>query len=156
MKKILLFILVAMVPFLTTAQKRTKKDKKITKTDYSDDKSSETTVKFMIIKGVEVDMSHQMMSVDRSDVPEKESNDVILDRLMTKYMKNMSKFYFSYDFGYGDDNMTEEVKELSQASAGFTTMAQAVNHVAQYGWEFVNSTIVVDGMITIHYYYMKR
>ena len=49
MKKIILFMLIAMVPFLTIAQKRTKKDKKIEKTD----ESSDAKVNFMILKGIE-------------------------------------------------------------------------------------------------------
>ena len=149
-----------MIPFLTMAQKRSKKNKKakvekVTETATTDIlKDINAKVNFMIIKGIEVDMSQQMMK-DRSDISKEESDDIILDRLITKYMKDMSKFYFSYDFGYGND-MTQEVKELTQASQGFRTMAEAVKNAAKYGWEFINSTIVVDEMITIHYYYMKR
>ena len=54
MKKLILLMLLAMVPFLTMAQKRTKKGKDI-KTETTD-KSSDEKATFMILKGVEIDM----------------------------------------------------------------------------------------------------
>ena len=35
-------------------------------------------------------------------------------------------------------------------------MADAVNKATEYGWEFINSTVVVDGKATLHFYYMKK
>ena len=72
MKKLVILMLVAMVPFLTMAQKRTKKDKEI-KTETTD-RSSSVTSNFMVIKGVEVDMTQEGM-----DQEEKDSEDVSLD-----------------------------------------------------------------------------
>ena len=138
-------MLVAMVPFMTMAQKRSKKGsnpKSETK-----DKSSNEKSNFMIIKGVEVDMSQEGM-----DQTEKQSDDVSLDRLMKKHAKPVSRFYFSYDIG----GFSEESQQLTESSQGFRSMAQAVNQAAVYGWEFINSTVVMDGNVIIHYYYMKR
>ena len=101
----------------------------------------------MIIKGVEVDMSQE-----GADDIDKISEDVSLDRLMKKHVKPVSRFYFSYDVGKHSD----ESRELLVASKEFRSMSQAVNKAAEYGWEFINSTIVVDGNVTIHYFYMKR
>jgi hypothetical protein len=145
MKKLVLLTLIAMVPFLTIAQKRTKKNKDKTETT---DGSADTKVNFMIIKGVEVDMSQE-----GADEIDKVSEDVSLDRLMKKHVKPMSKFYFSYDVG---SFKNKEVQKLRESSENFRSMAQAVNASAEYGWEFINSTIVVDGNVTIHYFYMKR
>ena len=145
MKKLVLLTLIAMVPFLTIAQKRTKKNKEKTKTT---DGSADAKVNFMIIKGVEVDMSQE-----GADDIDKVSEDVSLDRLMKKHVKPMSKFYFSYDVG---SFKNKEVQKLRESSENFRSMAQAVNASAEYGWEFINSTIVVDGNVTIHYFYMKR
>jgi len=92
------------------------------------------------------------MSQEGIDDLEKESADVSLDNLMKKHVKPVSKFYFSYDVG----RITDESRELLVASQEFRSMAQAVNKAAEYGWEFINSTIVVDGEVTIHYFYMKR
>ena len=145
MKKLVLLILVAMVPFFTMAQKRTKKAK-ATKTETTD-KSSVVKSNFMIIKGVEVDMNQE--GIAETD---KESTDLSLDRLIKKHIKPVSRFYFSYDIG----GYSEESQKLTADSKAFRSMAQAVNEAAKYGWEFINSTIVVDGNVIIHYYYMKR
>jgi hypothetical protein len=145
MKKLILLMLVAMVPFLTMAQKRTKKDKE-TKTETTD-RSSSVTSNFMIIKGVEVDMTQEGM-----DQEEKDSEDVSLDRLIKKYIKPVSRFYISYDVG----PLSKEAQKLTDASKDFRSMAQAVNASAEYGWEFMNATVVIDGSVKIHYYYMKR
>ena len=145
MKKLVILMLVAMVPFLTMAQKRTKKDKEI-KTETTD-RSSSVTSNFMVIKGVEVDMTQEGM-----DQEEKDSEDVSLDRLIKKSIKPVSRFYISYDVG----PLSKESQKLTDASQDFRSMAQAVNASAEYGWEFMNATVVIDGSVKIHYYYMKR
>jgi hypothetical protein len=152
MKKIILFMLIAMVPFLTIAQKRTKKDKKIEKTD----ESSDAKVNFMILKGIEAPSTiYDQNAADQGDQGDQdlETNDISVERLIKSYVKPMSHFYFSFD--YGDPN-SKEAEQLRRASSSFRSMAEAVHHASKYGWEFINSTIVVDEMITIHYYYMKR
>ena len=152
MKKLILLMLVAMVPFLTMAQKRTKKGKD-TKTETTD-KSSDAKVNFMILKGVEVpSMMYEQNAADQQVEQDLETNDVSIERLMKSHVKPMSRFAFSFD--YGDPN-SKEAEQLRKASMSSRSMVEAVNHAAKYGWEFINSTIVVDEMITIHYYYMKR
>ena len=101
----------------------------------------------MIIKGVEVDMTQEGM-----DQEEKDSEDVSLDRLIKKYIKPVSRFYISYDVG----PLSKEAQKLTDASKDFRSMAQAVNASAEYGWEFENATVVIDGAVKIHYYFMKR
>ena len=138
-------MLVVMVPFLTYSQKRTKKGTDKTETK---DKSSNEKSNFMIIKGVEVDMSQEGM-----DEAEIQAGDVSLDQLMKRHIKPVSRFYFSYDVG---SLRNEEVQKLIESSKKFRSMAQAVNASAEYGWEFVNATIVIDGAVKIHYYFMKK
>jgi len=146
MKKLVILMLVAMVPFLTMAQKRTKKDKE-TKTETTD-KSSSVTSNFMIIKGVELDMTQQGMDADEI---QSLSGDVSLEQ-MKRHIKPVSRFYISYDVG----PLSKEAQKLTDASKNFRSMAQAVNASAEYGWEFMNATVVIDGSVKIHYYYMKR
>tara|TARA_B100000767_G_scaffold44561_1_gene38759 strand:- start:186 stop:608 length:423 start_codon:yes stop_codon:yes gene_type:complete len=140
MKKIaLLLLLVVSIPFATIAQKRSKKDTKTTTTTKK--------VNFMIIKGVEVDMSFEGM--DESEIL---AQDVSLQQAK-RHIKPSSKFYFSYDVGSATN---KEAVKLTSSSQSFRSMAQAVNASAEYGWEFMNATIVIDGPVKIHYYYMKR
>ena len=138
-------MLVVMVPFLTYSQKRTKKGTDKTETK---DKSSDAKVNFMIIKGVELDMTQEGMDADEI---QSLSGDVSLEQ-MKRHIKPVSKFYFSYDVG----SYNKEVQKLTESSKNFRSMAQAVNASAEYGWEFVNATIVIDGAVKIHYYFMKR
>jgi len=140
-------MLVVMVPFLTYSQKRTKKGKD-TKTETTD-KSSNAKVNFMIIKGVELDMSQEGMDADEI---QSLSGDVSLEK-MKRHIKPVSRFYFSYDVG---SLKNKEVQKLTESSQQFRSMAQAVNASAEYGWEFENATIVIDGAVKIHYYFMKR
>ncbi len=152
-------MLVAMVPFMTMAQKRSKKGTN-PKTEKKD-KSSNENPSFMIIKGVEywdrmevaqTDPRDIGLEKDGDDYARLKADDMSLEKLMKQHLKPMSKFSFSFDVG----KSTEESLDLNKSSKGFRSMAEAVNQAAVYGWEFINSTIVVDGNITIHYYYMKR
>ena len=144
-------MLVAMVPFLTIAQKRVKKgtDKNTEKTD----KTSPTKINFMIIKGIEAPSTIYEQTDEVEKDLEVESNDVSTERLIKNHIKPMSRFAFSFDYG---DPTNKEAEQLRISSMSFKSMAEAVHHASKYGWEFINSTIVVDEMITIHYYYMKR
>ena len=143
-------MLVAMVPFLTMAQKRTKKGNNI-KTETTE-KSSDAKVNFMIIKGVEVNMLEFDQSMDRKEI-EDIPDDYSLEMLMKKHSSPASHFIFSYDMG---GERSQELQDLTKSSRGFRSMAEAVHHAQKSGWDFINSTIVVDDMITIHYYYMRR
>ena len=140
MKKIVLMMLVAMVPFLTMAQKKAKKKQEKAEI------SSGINSNFMIIKGVEFDKSQEGMAQK-----EKDSED-ISKRQMMNYIKPGSRFHISFDAG----PMNTESQKLNNDSKKFRSMSQAVNACAEYGWEFINATVVIDGPVKIHYYYMKR
>ena len=152
MKKLILLMLVAMVPFLTMAQKRTKKGKDIkieTTVKSSDEKAT-----FMIIKGVEIDMFEMdQVGMDQKEIEDRKRSDITLEGMIQRHSNPSSSFHFSYDIG---GESSKESEYLTKSSRGFRSMAQAVHHAQKSGWNFVNSTIVVDDMITIHYYYMKR
>ncbi len=142
MKKLILLTLISSIPFFTVAQKRGKKnaDTKV---------SAKTDVNFMIIKGVEVNMSQEGLTPEEI---EDQASDVSLDNLIRQHIKPVSQFYITYDVGGHSD----EVKEMMASSAQFRSMVQAVKKAGEYGWEFVNATIVIDGPVKIHYYHMKK
>ena len=101
----------------------------------------------MIIKGVEIpiNMSGKVEKVST----EEESEEISMKR----HLKPMTKLMVTFDFGSAG---SKESQSLMSESKSIRTMADAVNKAAEYGWEFVNSTVVVDRKVTIHYYYMKR
>ena len=145
MKKLITIMLVAIVPFVTMAQKRSKKDK-----------DSSNKYEFMIIKGVEI--NDQMAGYDGKEVmqdkTDRPSGDVISQEKMNSLLKGQnSKLMISFDSG---NNKSEDIVKLINNSPKMRTMATAVNMAASYGWEFVNATVVDKDIALIHYYYMER
>jgi hypothetical protein len=126
MKRLILIMLVAMVPFLSIAQKKGNKDKVETTT-------SNASYEFMVINGHDITHMATRNPAAISD-----------DRNETE-----QKIKISFDFG--GVRAPEELSEMQ-----YRSMAHAVNVAAKYGWEFINATIVNAGEMKMHYYYMKR
>ena len=138
MKKIVLMLLVAMVPFLTIAQKKSKKgDKQV--------------VEYMVIKGVEFSMdSDEMGNEDIELIAERGD---VREMQMMKLFKEEVRVIIKFDFG---NQRNKEVSELIRASNSFRSMSAAANAAAERGWEFVSANVLSASGNTTHYYYMKR
>ena len=122
MKKITLMLLVAIVPFLSMAQKGSK-------------------VEYMMIKGIEIHMNNE--SADQAgDVREMALGSISSEN---------TKLIVAFDYG---DLRNAEAKEMR--GKRFRTMMSAVNTAAEKGWEFINSNVISENKMKIHYYYMKR
>ena len=143
MKKIILMILVAMIPFVTMAQKRSKKGKNVKTEKISESNSS---YEFMIITGYEMTSKVGARAVGGTAVAN--ANEEVKEM-----MKSNSKIRVSFDFGIISNS---EASSLLRNARNFRTMAAAVNAAANEGWDFVSSNIVLSGSSKIHYYYMKR
>ena len=141
MKKITLMLLVAMVPFLTMAQKKSKKGKK-EKTEKVD--NSNATYEFMVLSGYEKEIDKDAFKSETTEIP----TELHIKRLM----KTGSKVMVNFDFG----TRSQENSELMKNARSYKTMASAVNALANKGWEFVNANVVNLGTTKAHYYYMKR
>ena len=141
MKNITLMFLVAMVPFMTMAQKKSKKGKqnKIEKVD-----NSNATYEFMVLSGFESEIDKDDSRRGISEIPS--------EIQIKKLMKAGSKVMINFDFG----TRSQENSELMKNARSYRTMASAVNALANYGWEFVNANVVNLGTTKAHYYYMKR
>ena len=143
MKKITLMLLVAMLPFLTMAQKRSKKGKKdkIEKVD-----NSNASYEFMTITGYEIimnkDKSKRIKGPDQITSP---------DTQLNRMMLSNSRVGIQFDFG---GNNSDENTLLSENR--YKSMSHAVNGAANNGWEFVSSDVIVSGEVKIHYYYMRK
>tara|TARA_B100000795_G_scaffold4505_1_gene3175 strand:+ start:96 stop:524 length:429 start_codon:yes stop_codon:yes gene_type:complete len=140
MKKIVLMMLVAMIPFLTMAQKRSKKGKKVKTEKVVESNSS---YDFMVITGDETTLKAE----GRSDI--KASKPV--DLKSREMMKTKMKIHFDF----GGIKSPENIK-LMKNSRGYRTMAAAVNGSANEGWEFISANVIRGKVVTTHYYYMKR
>ena len=142
MKKIVLMMLVAMVPFLTMAQKRSKKEKNV-KTEKIVESNS--TYNFMVIIGNEMYEKGQL----KADLNEKSKKSKLKADLNEKSKKSKFKMSIYFDFG---GIMSAGNKNLMKNASRYITMAAAVNGAADEGWEFISAN-VVNGT---HHYYMKR
>ena len=138
MKKITLMLLVAMVPFLTMAQKRSKKDKT---------EKTHASYEFMVITG------YQMMPpIPKGMDDELEGPHGAEIQAKLNMSANMdSQIRVVFDLAGVE---TEDVEEF--ASQQYRSMSAAVNSASKYGWEFVNANIVSEGNLKIHYYYLQR
>ena len=126
-------MLVAMVPFITMAQ-RGKKDKK------AKQEVKIPTVNFMVIRGV--------------SFSEGDGADIMTQDIMDQNQKLMhEKISISFDFG---SKPNKGVHKLMEKSRGLYSMTDAVNMLSQEGWEFVSANIVQQGRVTTYYYYMQR
>lgn len=140
MKKIVLMLLVAMVPFLTIAQKRSKKEDKQAVEQV---KKSNASVEYMMIKGIEIPM------INESTHPGEDIREMALGAISSENVK----LIIAFDYG---NLRNSEVKEMKTNSGRFRTMMSAVNTASEKGWEFINSNVISEDKMKIHYYYMKR
>ena len=152
MKKIVIMMLVAIVPLLTIAQKRSKKaDKPATERI----KSSKASVEYMVIRGIAMPMN--MRGNENSTKLNTISKDVDEERDM-KRMLNPERLMIVFDYGNIKNNevVNNEVVEMRRASSSLRSMAAAANAAAEKGWEFMSANVVSNIKSTTHYYYMKR
>lgn len=143
MNKIIMIMMVILIPFVTMSQKRANKGKTSQKTEVSTKLKSN----FMIIKGVE------MIIEDSRRVEKLSEEEESVELSIKRHLKPMTKLMVTFDFG---STINKENQSLMADSRNLRSMPDAVNKAVEYGWEFINSTIVIDGKATIHYYYMKR
>jgi len=140
MKKLIVIMLVAMIPFITMAQKRSKKDKK------AKQEVKIPSVNFMVITGMAItpDISKEEMVVEITDNVE---GALMRQKLREKGLK------ISFDFG---TQVPKEMKELIVEASRLHSMTDAVNVLTKRGWEFSGSDIQTDENVTYYYYYMQR
>ena len=136
MKKYVLMLLVAMVPFLTIAQKRTKK-------------SDKQAIEYMVIKGIE-------FQEDFEEISKEEINSESVNFRKIEIMKSLKqKDYVLIKFDFGNESNKETILMMRSAQK-YSTRTAAANAAARNGWEFVSANVVNGNKGIIHYYYMKR
>ncbi len=146
MKKIVLMMLVAMVPFLSMAQKRSKKGNNQA---VEQAKSSKATVEYMVIKGVEFPINAEGMDDNELNARSEDVRKMEMKRLI----KPEVKLIIVFDFG---NERNKKASELMRSSSRFGSMSAAANAAAVNGWEFISANVVNGSVGNTHYYYMKR
>ena len=140
MKKIVLMLLVATVPFLTMAQKRSKKGKNV-KTEKIVESNS--AYEFMIITGNEMTIKAEVTA------------DVKASKSVELKNRKMMKTKMKINFDFGGIKSPENINLMKNARR-YLTMAAAVNGAANEGWEFISANAINGKAGNSHYYYMKR
>ena len=105
------------------------------------DKNSKASVEYMMIKGIEVQMNNEAAN------PAGDVREMALGSISSENVK----LIVAFDYG---DLRNAEVKEMM--AKRFRTMMSAVNTATEKGWEFINSNVISEDKMKIHYYYMKR
>ena len=136
MKKIITLLLICAVPFISSAQSKSKNSKK-------------TNYEFLVIKGVDINMKNN----SREDGNPTPTGDEVQEKKINTLINPKSYLTLSFDFG---SNPTEEDDNLMKEVRLMKTMVDAVNISADYGWRFVHSTVQTGEDYTIHYYYMVK
>jgi hypothetical protein len=137
MKKLIVIMLVAMVPFITMAQKRGKKDKN------AKQEVKIPSVNFMVITGIAITPDMDM----KDEISDGAEGVLMRQRIKEKGLK------ISFDFG---SQVHKEMKELIAEARSLHSMTDAVNILTKWGWEFSGSDIQTDENVTFYYYYMQR
>ena len=137
MKRLIVIMLVAIVPFITMAQKRSKKDKK------AKQEVKIPTVNFMVITGMAITPDMDM----KAEISDGEEGVLMRQKIKEKGLK------ISFDFG---TQVPKEMKKLIVEARTLHSMTDAVNVLTKQGWEFSGSDIQTDENVTYYYYYMQR
>ena len=147
MKNILLMILVASIPFMSIAQKRSKKSN-AKMGEYV--KQSPSEYEYMIIEGVQSTVSDEekMMQQDELAARGGARGDV----KMKGMLKSSYKHFVRFDTG----KITPEQVELNKLARVCSHMSDALYQASKLGWEFVNASHVNNEEYITHFYYLKR
>ncbi|MBT3621691.1 MAG: hypothetical protein HN535_02950 [Flavobacteriales bacterium] len=153
MKKIVLMMLVAMIPFLTMAQKRSKKGKN---TKVEKVVQSKSNVEFMVIKGIEYPRKSKQSNEEEILLSEETKGlareEILL--LQKKIRQDLNPIYIiTFDFG---NKSSKGSRELLEESVHYSSMATAAYSAIEKGWEFMSANVIQGSGSVTHYYYMKR
>ena len=148
MKNILLMILVASIPFMSSAQKRSKKSSNAKMGEFV--KKSPSEYEYMIIEGVQSIMSDEekMMGQDELAARDGARGDI--------KMKGMIKSSYKHFVRFDTGKITPEQVELNKMARSCSHMSDALYQASKLGWEFINASHINTDEYITHFYYMKR
>jgi hypothetical protein len=148
MRNILLLILVATIPLMSVAQKRSKKgsnakmDKMVKKTP--------SEYEYMIIEGVQSTSSDEEKMMNQDELEARDAS--IGDVKMKGMIKSRYKHFIRFDTG----RITPEQVELNKMARVCSHMSDALYQASKLGWEFVSASHTNTEDYISHFYYMKR
>jgi hypothetical protein len=147
MRNILLLILIATIPLMSVAQKRSKKgsnakmDKMV--------KKSPSEYEYMIIEGVQSTTSEDERMMDKDEIDARNANPEFR-------MKEMILSRYKHLVKFNTGRITAEQVELNKLARSCSHMSDALYQATKLGWDFVNASHINTDDYVTHYYYMKR
>ena len=147
MKNILLMILVATIPFMSIAQKRSKKSN-AKMGEFV--KKSPSEYEYMVIEGVQSIMSDEEKMMDQDELSARDG--ARGDMKMKGMIKSKYKHFVRFDTG----KITPEQVELNKMARICNHMSDALYQASKLGWEFINASHINNDEFITHFYYMKR
>ena len=147
MKNILLMILVATIPFMSIAQKRSKKSN-AKMGEFV--KKSPSEYEYMVIEGVQSIMSDEEKMMDQDELSARDG--ARGDMKMKGMIKSKYKHFVRFDTG----KITPEQVELNKMARTCSHMSDALYQASKLGWEFINASHINSDEFITHFYYMKR
>lgn len=147
MKNILLMILVATIPFMSIAQKRSKKSN-AKMGEFV--KKSPSEYEYMVIEGVQSIMSDEEKMMDQDELSARDG--ARGDMKMKSMIKSQYKHFVRFDTG----RITPEQVELNKMARTCSHMSDALYQASKLGWEFINASHINNDEFITHFYYMKR
>tara|TARA_B110000116_G_scaffold257552_1_gene257847 strand:- start:26 stop:487 length:462 start_codon:yes stop_codon:yes gene_type:complete len=148
MKNIMLMFLVATIPFMSIAQKRSNKKSNARMGEMG--KKTPSPYEYMIIKGVESTTPEEEKMMSQGEVTARAGAPG--DVKMKSMIKSRYKHFVRFDTG----RITPEQIELNKMARVVSHMSDALTAAAKLGWEFINASHTSNEDFVIHYYYMKR
>ena len=143
MKNIILLLLIALVPFLSIAQKRS--NKKNTTISKQEAKIQLSEYEYLSITGIEQD---PVMDVEEGEArgaagPEQK---------FMKRLKSKARIFVRFNSG----NISPEIIELNKLSRECNSMMLALNAASKYGYDLHTSTSLKEENSTVHIMYLRR
>ena len=144
----MLMFLVATIPFMSIAQKRSNKKSNARMGEMG--KKTPSPYEYMIIKGVESTTPEEEKMMSQGEVTARAGAPG--DVKMKSMIKSRYKHFVRFDTG----RITPEQIELNKMARVVSHMSDALTAAAKLGWEFINASHTSNEDFVIHYYYMKR
>ena len=144
----MLMFLVATIPFMSIAQKRSNKKSNARMGEMG--KKTPSPYEYMIIKGVESTTPEEEKMMDQAEVTARAGAPG--DIKMKSMIKSRYKHFVRFDTG----KITPEQIELNKMARVVVHMSNALTAASKLGWEFINASHVSNEDFIIHYYYMRR
>ena len=147
MRNILLLILVATIPLMSVAQKRSKKGSNAKMGKMV--KKTPSEFEYMVIEGVQSTTSEDEKMMDKNEID-------AIDADPDLKMKGMINFRYKHYVKFNTGRITTEQIELNKLARACSHMSDALYQATKLGWDFVNASHINTDDYVTHYYYMKR